>query len=251
MLVLKLRLKSQRTATAQRSLRRGPSTWSPARQCGTSRSELSDDGEVGVELLVDHEAEDAQHGRAAVVELDGALDELGLLVELVPAEVDGAVAEVPRELAGRGAVGRVLHHAELEEAAERDDLPESGVGDGVGTDDGRDAVREGVERVALRVDAATEVDPRAGGDLAEEGEHADAAVLELDEAEAVEPLLIGVVEHAERVVEAERVLGAELALEGGEGRGRPGRGGRDEGGGGADEGGGDDGLHGCGMIIIV
>ena len=60
---------------------------------------MSNDGEVGViskglDLLVDHKSEDAHHGGTAVVELDGALGELGLLVEGVPAEVDGAIAEV-------------------------------------------------------------------------------------------------------------------------------------------------------------
>jgi hypothetical protein len=51
------------------------------------------------------------------------------------------------------------------------------------------------------------VEAGAGGDLAEEGELADSSVLELDESEAVESLLIGVVEQAERIEEAEGWLG--------------------------------------------
>jgi hypothetical protein len=47
---------------------------------------------------VDHEAKDAHHGGTAVVELNGALGKLGLLVEGVPAKVEGTVAEVTGEL---------------------------------------------------------------------------------------------------------------------------------------------------------
>jgi len=47
---------------------------------------------------VHHEAKDAHHGGTAVVELDAALGKLGLLVEGVPAEVEGAVAEISGEL---------------------------------------------------------------------------------------------------------------------------------------------------------
>eukprot|EP00566_Odontella_aurita_P025027 CAMPEP_0113570828 /NCGR_PEP_ID=MMETSP0015_2-20120614/25207_1 /TAXON_ID=2838 /ORGANISM="Odontella" /LENGTH=108 /DNA_ID=CAMNT_0000473695 /DNA_START=245 /DNA_END=569 /DNA_ORIENTATION=+ /assembly_acc=CAM_ASM_000160 len=56
----------------------------------------ANDGEVGnhvnlAQLLVHHEAEDAHHGGTAVVQLDGALGELGLLIKGVPAEVEGSV----------------------------------------------------------------------------------------------------------------------------------------------------------------
>ena len=49
---------------------------------------------------MDHKAKDAHHGGTAVVELDGTLGKLGLLVEGVPAEVKGAVAEVTGEITG-------------------------------------------------------------------------------------------------------------------------------------------------------
>jgi len=54
------------------------------------------------ELFVDHEAEDAHLGSAAVVEFDGALAELDLRAELVPAEVEGAVAYGARVDASEG-----------------------------------------------------------------------------------------------------------------------------------------------------
>ena len=87
------------------------------------------------------------------------------------------------------------------------------------------------------------MDAGAGDDVSEEGELGDAPVLDLYVPEAVEPLLVGVVEEAEGIEEAEGRLGAELGLEGVEGRGGLGRGGRGERGGGTDDGGDDDGLH--------
>ena len=179
--------------------------------------EDTDDGEVGnhvdlVELLVDHEAEDAHHGGTAVVELDGALGELGLLVKGVPAEVEGTVAEVTGEFTGLGTVGGVLHDTKLEGADKEDDLGNSGLGDGVGADDGGDAVGVGVEGVASEVDGAVKVDAGAGDDLAEEGKLGDTAVLELDVTKALEAFLVSIVEEAEGIVEAEGLLGTELLL---------------------------------------
>ena len=53
---------------------------------------------VALDLLVHHEAKDAHHGGTAVVELNGTLAELGVLREGIPAEVEGAVAEISGEL---------------------------------------------------------------------------------------------------------------------------------------------------------
>ncbi|KAL7548381.1 hypothetical protein ACHAWF_014191, partial [Thalassiosira exigua] len=194
------------------------------------------------DLLVDHEPEDAEHGGAAVVELDGALLELGLLIKVVPAEVDVAVAEVADVLVAGS--GHIAHEAALEPSDQADDLALAVEGDGIGADEGGDSVGEGVEGVSGVVDVSGEVDSGAGHDLAEEGELGDAAVLDLHVTEAVEALLGHVAaEHAEGVEEAERGLGAELVLEGVEGRGGLGHGGGGEGGGRADEGSDDGGLH--------
>eukprot|EP00566_Odontella_aurita_P025569 CAMPEP_0113540444 /NCGR_PEP_ID=MMETSP0015_2-20120614/8483_1 /TAXON_ID=2838 /ORGANISM="Odontella" /LENGTH=112 /DNA_ID=CAMNT_0000440247 /DNA_START=324 /DNA_END=659 /DNA_ORIENTATION=+ /assembly_acc=CAM_ASM_000160 len=86
----------------------------------------ANDGEVGnhvdlVELLVDHEAKDAHHGGAAVVELDGSLGELGLLIEGVPAEIKGSVTEVPGELS---LSSDILHDAKLKSTDEKEELDE-------------------------------------------------------------------------------------------------------------------------------
>ena len=115
---------------------------------------------------MDHEAKDAHHGGTAVVELDGTLGKLGLLIEGIPAEVEGAVAEIAGEL---GLAGDILHDKELEDANEGDDLEKALLGDGVGAVDGGKTVGEGIEGVSGLVDAARKVDAVAGDDLAKEG----------------------------------------------------------------------------------
>ena len=140
------------------------------------------------------------YGGAAVVDLDGVLGELGLLVEVVPAKVDVAVAEVADKLVA-GAFD-IAHEGALQHVNEGHELHESGGGDGVRSDEGGNAVGEGVEGVAGVVDVAREVEAAAGGDLAEEGQLTDAAVLDLDVPEAVKALLGDVaVEYAKGVVE--------------------------------------------------
>merc|ERR1719384_984809 len=203
---------------------------------------LPDDGDLPPELLVDHEPEDPAHGRPPVVELDGPLGQLGLLVERVPPEGQRSVAEVPDVLVP--GPGDVLHDVRLEESAEEEDLGEPSLGDGVGSLEGGPPVGDGVEGRAVVADGAREVDAGAGDDLTEERELRDASVLDLDVPEAIEAVLVGVVEEAEGVPEPEGGLGAELGLERVQGdRGGPlGDGG--EGGGGGDGGGEDDGLHG-------
>ena len=91
---------------------------------GTER----EDGVYVTELVVDHEAENAHLRGAAVVELDGALLGLGLVIEHVPhgvhalagvfGEVHGAVADVAREL---GVAGVVARHVEVDPAQGDDD----------------------------------------------------------------------------------------------------------------------------------
>ena len=115
---------------------------------------------------MDHEAKDAHHGGTAVVELNGALGKLGLLIEGIPAKVEGAVAEVAGEL---GLASDVLHDTQLKEANEEEDLDETSLGDSVGAEDGGETVGEGVEGVSSLVDGSVEVDAGTGDDLAEEG----------------------------------------------------------------------------------
>ena len=186
--------------------------------------EGADDGEVGnhvdlAELLVDHEAEDAHHGGAAVVELDGTLGKLGLLIKGVPAEVEGTVAEVTGEVTGLGTVGRVLHDGKLESADEGDNLEKASLGDGIRAKDGGNAVGVGVEGVSGLVDGARKVDSVTGDDLAKEGKLTDTSVLDLNITEAVETLLVSIVKKSKRVEESKRRLDSKLSLERVEGGG--------------------------------
>ena len=126
---------------------------------------IADKGDGSSELFVDHEAKDAHLGGTAVVELDGTLGKLGLLGEGIPAEVEGAVAEVTGELGGSG---DVLHDGELEEADEEDDLDGGASGDGVGAVDGGPAVGEGVKGITGVVEVSGKVDSGTGDDVAEE-----------------------------------------------------------------------------------
>ena len=144
---------------------------------------MSDDGKIRVvskrnDLLVDHKSEDTEHGGAAVVQLDGALLELGLIIKGIPAEVDVAVAEVSDELVSGSR--DIAHEAALKEANEGDDLNEASGRDGVRADEGGDTVGERGEGVSGVVDVSSEVDSGTGGDLSKEGKHSNAAVLDLD-----------------------------------------------------------------------
>ncbi len=137
-------------------------------------------------MLVDHKSEDAHHGGAAVVQLDGALGQLGLLIEGVPAEVDGAVSEVTWEISRGGTIGGVLHHTKLEGTNKENNLGKARSGDGIRPVDGGPAVGEGVEGVSRIINVSREVDAGAGDDVTQEAELGDASVLDLDVAEAVE-----------------------------------------------------------------
>ena len=106
----------------------------------------------------------------------------------------------------------ILHDEKLKKANEKDDLSKAGLGDGVRAGDGGKTIGEGVEGVTGEVDVAGKVDAGAGDDLAEEGKLGDTAVLELDVTKALEAGLVGIVEEAEGIVEAEGLLGTELLL---------------------------------------
>jgi hypothetical protein len=209
--------------------------------------EVSNNGKIGIiserdDLLVDHESEDSHHGGTAIVQFNGTLLELGLLIKVIPAEVDISVTEVTDELVSSS--GDITHEGALEDSNEGDNLDKSGSGDGVGSEKGGDTVGEGIEGVSGVVDRSGEVDSGTGHDLSEEGKHADTSMLDLDVTKTVEALLGAVTrEHSEGVEESEWGLGAKLVLEGTElGGGLAGLG-RGEGGGRAEEGGENGELH--------
>jgi hypothetical protein len=70
-------------------------------------------------LFVNHKGEDSHLSGTALVELDGKLGELGLLIERVPSLVDGSVTEVSREF---GFTGEVLRDRRLKDSNEEKEL---------------------------------------------------------------------------------------------------------------------------------
>jgi hypothetical protein len=90
------------------------------------------------------------------------------------------------------------------------------------------------------------VESGTGDELANEGQHTDASVLDFDVSETVELGLVTILNESQRIVEPDGFLGTDLVLErvdGGGGRGLLGRG---EGRSGGDKGGEDRVLH-CGI----
>ena len=62
--------------------------------------EVSNDGKSRVvserdDLLMEHKSKDTHHSDTAVVELSGTLGKLGLLIKVIPAEVNVSVTEAP------------------------------------------------------------------------------------------------------------------------------------------------------------
>ena len=165
---------------------------------------VEEDVGVAIELLVDHEGEDAHHGGAALVELLGA-ELVLLLLGGVSDEADGE-AGAGAEVAGEGSLV-LAPDGELEEADEEEDLGDAGEGDFVQGGEARGDVLEADALFDGEVSAETEAG--GGPKVAEEGELGDAAVLELDVTEAIKAILVGVLQKAEGIVEAERGLDAD------------------------------------------
>ena len=174
---------------------------------------LSNNGELSSELLVNHKSKDSHHGGTSVVQLNGTLGELGLLIEGVPSEIKGSVTEVSNELS---LSGNILHDSELKESNEGKDLEGSSNRNLEGASPSLSDVRErssGVVNVSWKTDSVT------GDNLSKEGKLGDTSVLQLNVTKTVETLLVGIVKHAQRIEESKRGLGSELVLEGVDGGG--------------------------------
>ena len=146
---------------------------------------------------MDHEGKDAHLGGTAVVELDGELLVDGLLI--------------PSRCLELGSLDVILSggEAKLDKADESDDLGSAGGGDGV---KGGKAVLDGGEWDTIG-DFSGKADAGGGHQVAKDGKHGNAAVLGLDGAEAIESLLVSVLEEAERIPETKRSLGAQGVFE--------------------------------------
>jgi len=62
---------------------------------------LSDNWDGASELLVHHQSKNSHHGGTAVVQLNGTLLELGLIIELVPSTLEGSVTKISGELVAK------------------------------------------------------------------------------------------------------------------------------------------------------
>jgi hypothetical protein len=188
---------------------------------------------------VDHKGKDSHLGGTALVELDGALLELGLFIEGVPAEVDGSVTEVTREF---GFAGHVKHDGRFEDSNKEKKLDKSTSGDLL---EGGETVGDGRKGLSGEIDGSRKTDAGFLDEVSNNGEHRDASVLDLDGTEAVELLLVTIGDKAKGIEESKRSLGTELVFEGHVGGDRSTGGvlGRGEGGGTGDEGGDDDRFH--------
>jgi hypothetical protein len=171
---------------------------------------VSNDGEVGIvsegdDLLVNHKSKDSHHGGTSVVQLNGTLGELGLLIELIPSEVNVSVTEVTNVLVSGS--GNITHEGTLKDSDEGDDLDKSSSGDGVRSEKGGNTVGERVEGISSIVDGSRKVDSGTGDNLSKEGKLSDTSVLDLNVTETVETLLGAVSgEHAEGIEESKRSL---------------------------------------------
>ena len=190
---------------------------------------------------MNHQGQKSHLGGTALVELDGALLEFGVSIQSVPAEIDESVAEIANEFSS----GDVLHDSQLKEANEGENLESTSGGDGFAAGPAGRNIRE---LGSIKGNVTRETDSGGGGQVADNTQHADAAVLDLDVSEAVELVLISVGDNSQWVPEPERLLCTKLALERhAEGRSLGRLLGRSESGGGGNEGGYDGKLHGdCG-----
>ena len=137
-----------------------------------------------------HEGEDSHLGGTAVVELDGEL------------LVDGGLVPLGRLQLSSLDVGLSDAESNLDEANEGDDLEGAGSGNGV---EGGEAGLHGGEGNAVS-DVTRKSDARRSHEVAEDGEHRDAAVLGLHVAEALEALLVSILQQAKGVPESKRSL---------------------------------------------
>ena len=185
---------------------------------------------------MDHKGKDSHLGGTSLVELNSTLLQLGLLVERVPAEVDGIITEITNEFSSSD----VLHDSELKETDEGDKLSNSSGRNGL---DGGEPIRNGREGGAVVVNVAWETDSGLSNEVSNNGKHGDTSVLELDISETVELRLVTIGNEAERIEESKWGLGAEFILEGVERSDLGGRLSWRKGGGGGKKGSNDDTLH--------
>ena len=141
-------------------------------------------------LLVHHQSKDSHLGGAPVVQLDGALLHLRRVAQVTPPKVKGAITEVSHELGRAVAEGVLVQSPGSLVLILVGSLHHRPSGDHLRPDHAREVVEGGESR--RDVAGAREAHAGVGDEVSNDGEHGDAAVLELDPAKAVEFLLAGV-----------------------------------------------------------
>jgi len=76
---------------------------------------------------VNHKGQHSHLGGTALVQFNGTLGKLGLLIEGVPAQVEGTISEVTGEFGGSS---HILHDGKLQKSNKGSDLQSTGNGDG-------------------------------------------------------------------------------------------------------------------------
>lgn len=169
--------------------------------------ELIDDVWLARELFVHHESENSHHGGTAVVEFNGTLLELDLVVHASPARGE-AIAEVTLEF---GLSLEVLHDEKLQVANESNNLKQSVHRD---VRQSSKASLDGSKAGSGVVNISAQTDSGGSGDVSQHSQHSDTSVLQLNITETVESGLVLLVNQVQWVPESKRLLGSELTIEG-------------------------------------
>jgi len=195
---------------------------------------VEEDEWLSIELLVNQQTKNTHHGGTALVELLGAKVVLGLLAI---SSNESYWERGGREVSRVGALS-LLPSGEFQNTAEGKDLEKTS--GGYLENGGMSGWDIGEGKVLRAGDEARKADARPGGQVSKEGKLADTSVLDLNTTEAVEAVLVSILEEAKRIEESKRRLNTKFALEShveggggsllgnrGEGGGRAGKEGRD------------------------
>ena len=144
---------------------------------------------------MDHKSKNTHHGSTSVVEFDGTLLKLGLLVKGIPAEIGGSVAVV----SGEFTVSIGLANDELEEEDEDENLRQATLGEG---GDGSKTRGDIGELLAVKGQVSWEAVSGKGVKVTSNGKHGDTSVLDLNLAKTLESGLASVVKHTKRIKES-------------------------------------------------
>ena len=194
---------------------------------------------------MNHKSKNSHHSGTALVELDGTLLKLGVLIQLIPSEINETITEVTNEVI---LSGNILHDKKLKESNEEKNLEGSISRNLEGASPSLSDIRE---LGSIHGDVSGKTKSGTGDDLSEEGKLTDTPVLDLNVTETVETALPSLIEQSQRIEEAKRRLSTKLSLEGVKGGGGLAGWGGGESGSGGGEGGEDSSLHhGCEFVSL-